>query len=375
MQSKLVLGVSTLVALMGSSITFDANSVIKHHAVKVNVTEVTTGLDNPWGLVFLPSGEALVTQRSGDLLKLSETGDIIGPVSGLPDAVVKGQGGMLGITIHPDFATNQMVYVCLNVAGEGGAGSEVHAGKLVGNSLQDVSPIFVAQPKVDTGFHFGCRVSFNNDKQLFVSLGDRGVGKEQSQDINLHFGKVIRVNDDGSIPSDNPFVGKEGADDIFSYGHRNVQGMTKHPVTGEMWTHEHGPKGGDEINILTGGDNYGWPKITYGVNYNGTIITDKTEMEGMRQPLTYWDPSIAPSGMSFYTGDMFSEWQGDLFVGSLKFRHLVRIELDENNQVTAQHKLLEDRNERIRDVVQGPDGSIYALVDGVDGKLLKLTPM
>ncbi|MGB3724647.1 MAG: PQQ-dependent sugar dehydrogenase [Glaciecola sp.] len=377
MNSK-ALTVSVLVSAFAfSAMNNSVNSAVKHHAEQssthVVVEEFATDLDNPWGLVFLPNGELLVTQRSGDLLKLSANGDVIGPVSGLPKAVVKGQGGMLGITIHPDFASNQMVYVCLNVAGEGGAGSEVHAGKLVGNTLQNVKPVFVAQPKADTGYHFGCRVTFDNQQHLFISLGDRGIGKDLAQDINLHYGKVIRVNADGSVPSDNPFVGKDGADDVFSYGHRNVQGMTRHPETGDIWTHEHGPKGGDEINILAAGNNYGWPKITYGVNYNGSIITDKTAMEGMQQPLTYWDPSIAPSGMTFYTGDMFKEWKGHVLIGSLKFRHLRRVELDSNNKVVAQHEMLADRNERIRDVVQAPDDSIFVVVDGVDGKILRLS--
>lgn len=337
------------------------------------VTEYTSDLDSPWGLVFLPNNEALVTERSGKLVKLSANGEKLGYVTGLPEAVVKGQGGMLGITTHPDYASNQHVYVCLNVAGEGGSGSEVHMGTLDGLKLTNVKPVFVAQPKAETGFHFGCRVSFDNAHNLYVSLGDRSVGKELAQDTSVHFGKVIRVKDDGSIPSNNPFVGKDGADDVFTYGHRNVQGMTKHPVTGEIWTHEHGPKGGDEVNILSSGDNYGWPKITYGVNYNGTPITDKTAMDGMRQPLTFWDPSIAPSGMTFYTGEEFPEWHGNLFVGSLKFRHLRRLELNDDNEVLAQHELLRDRNERIRDVVQGPDGSLYVLIDSVNGKILKLS--
>lgn len=338
------------------------------------VSEFTTELSSPWGLAFLPDGKSLVTQRSGELMLLAENGKKIGPVTGLPKVKALGQGGMLGIALHPDFAQSQQVYVCLNVEGEGGAGSEVHSGVLKGQQLTDVKEVFVAKPKVDTGYHFGCRISFDNNKLMYISLGDRGVGKEQVQDPSVHFGKVIRVHADGSIPDDNPFVGKSGADDVFTYGHRNVQGMTKHPVTGEIWTHEHGPRGGDEINILSSGDNYGWPKITYGINYDGSTITDKTEMEGMRQPLTYWDPSIAPSGMTFYTGDSFADWKGDLFVGSLKFRHLRRIELDENNKVVAQHELLKDINERIRDVVQGPDGNLYVLVDNVKGKILKIAP-
>jgi len=345
----------------------------KHHSSSIKVTEFTTDVESPWGLAFLPSGESLLTQRSGELIKLSSSGEKLGAVTGLPKAEVKGQGGMLGITIHPNFDQNQFVYVCLNVAGKGGAGSEVHRGKLSGLTLSNVKPIFIAQPKADSGFHFGCRLNFDEQQNLYISLGDRGVGKEQAQDTSVHYGKVIRVSDDGGIPPSNPFVGKKGSDAVFTYGHRNVQGMAKHPTTGDIWTHEHGPKGGDEINILSAGDNYGWPLITYGVNYNGTPITDKTAMQGMRQPLTYWDPSIAPSGMTFYTGDEFPEWQGNLFIGSLKFRHLRRLELSDSNEVTAQHELLLDRNERIRDVVQGLDGKLYVLTDSVNGKILQLS--
>jgi glucose/arabinose dehydrogenase len=372
MNRKLMLGLGLLnsaLLLLSGPVFADGHG----HKTAFKVTEIATGLKNPWGIAFLPNGDALITERSGGLRKLSVNGELGELISGLPKAEVKGQGGFLGLAVHPDFAQNQMVYVCLNVAGEGGAGSEVHAGILKGNELIDTKPIFIAQPKSDSGHHFGCRVTFDNNKDVFISLGDRGKNKEQAQDPTLHTGKVVKVKANGDIPSNNPFVGKDGADEVYTYGHRNVQGMTLHPKTGAIWTHEHGPKGGDEVNILSAGDNYGWPVITYGVNYNGSSITDKTEMQGMRQPLTYWDPSIAPSGMDFYDGEMFSDWQGNLFVGSLKFRYLLRMELDENNKVIAEHKLLEDRDERIRDVVQGPDGSIYVLTDSTTGKVLKLT--
>ncbi len=374
MNRKFLLG-----AAITSSVFLVSNGVaLAHdHGAKTKsykVEEVVTGLENPWGIAFLPNGDALVTERPGHLRLVSKNGEMSEPISGLPTAVAKGQGGMLGLAVHPDFEQNNMVYVCLNVAGEGGAGSEVHAGKLQGNTLVDTKPIFVALPKSETSFHFGCRVTFDQNKDVFVSLGDRGRPMEYAQHLDKHMGKVVKVKADGSVPDSNPFVGKEGVDDIYTYGHRNVQGMTMHPKTGAIWTHEHGPKGGDEINILNAGDNYGWPEISYGINYNGTILTDKTEMEGMRQPLTYWDPSIAPSGMDFYDAEMFSDWKGDLLIGSLKFRYLLRVELDENNNVVAEHKMLEDRNERIRDVVQGPDGSIYVLVDDAkDGKVLRIT--
>lgn len=360
----------TLFTTMSMSVFADGHK----HKKMYKVTELADGLNHPWGLAFLPNGDAIITERAGGLQKLSSNGKL-SPISSTltKKAVVKGQGGILGIAVHPDFATNNMVYVCLNAAGEGGAGSEVHSGILKGNELINTKPVFIAQPKSDSVHHFGCRITFDKQKDMFISLGDRGRTKDLAQDVTVHYGKVIRVKDNGEIPADNPFVDKKGADDIYSYGHRNVQGMTLHPETGQIWTHEHGPKGGDEINILTAGDNYGWPVITYGVNYNGTSITDKTEMPGMRQPLTYWDPSIAPSGMDFYKGTMFSDWQGDLLVGSLKFRYLLRIELDENNKVVAEHKLLEDENLRIRDVVEAPDGSIYVLSDSTDGKVLRIS--
>jgi glucose/arabinose dehydrogenase len=339
-------------------------------ATEVKVDEVAVGLKHPWSIAFMANGDALVTERAGGLRKLTKAGDLGPEISGLPKLSIVGQGGMLGVTMHPDFARNQWVYVCLSVADGNVRGSEVHRGKLVGNKLENVTTIFVAQEKIDSAYHFGCRLVFDNDKKLYVSLGDRG-NKEQAQSTNNHFGVVVRLNDDGSIPADNPFIDGQ-APEIFTYGHRNVQGMALHPSSGKVWTHEHGPKGGDEVNILSNGDNYGWPKITYGVNYNGTEITDKTAMDGMRQPLTYWDPSIAPSGMAFYTGNEFPEWKGNLLIGSLKFRYLNRITMD-GDKVLEQEALLKDRNERVRDVKQAPDGSIYVLTDDAQGKVLRLT--
>lgn len=339
-------------------------------ATEIKIEELASGLKNPWSIAFMNNGDALVTERAGRLRLLSKNGDLSPAISGLPESSVVGQGGMLGVTMHPDFDDNKWVYVCLSVANGKERGSEVHRGKLVGNALEEVQEIFVANPKLDTGHHFGCRLVFDNDKKLFISLGDR-TKQDQAQLSSNHIGVVVRVNDDGSVPSDNPFVDGQ-APEVFSYGHRNVQGMALHPASGQIWTHEHGPKGGDEINILAKGGNYGWPKITYGVNYNGTSITDKTEMDGMLQPLTYWVPSIAPSGMAFYTGDEFPEWKGNLLVGSLKFRYLNRMDMD-GEKVVKQEELLRERNERIRDVKQAPDGSIYLLTDDANGKILRLT--
>jgi glucose/arabinose dehydrogenase len=339
-------------------------------ATEIKVEELAIGLKNPWSIAFMANGDALVTERAGGLRLLSKSGELSSPISGLPEASVVGQGGMLGVVLHPDFAENKWVYVCLSIANGDVRGSEVYRGKLVSNKLQNVKEIFVAKPKVDTAHHFGCRLAFDNDKKLFISLGDR-TKQDDAQLTSNHFGVVVRVNDDGSVPTDNPFLAGK-APEIFSYGHRNVQGMALHPTSGKVWTHEHGPKGGDEVNILENGDNYGWPTITYGVNYDGSSITDVTEMDAMRQPLTYWAPSIAPSGMAFYTGDEFPEWKGNLFVGSLKFRYLNRMVMD-GDKVVEQEELLRDRNERVRDVKQAPDGSIYVLTDDVNGKVLRLT--
>lgn len=341
-------------------------------ATEFQVTEVASGLKHPWGIAFLPDGSALITERTGGLRHMQLDGSLSDPILGLPEAVTKGQGGMLGLALHPDFANTQEVYVCLSIAGDGGQSSEVHKGKLVNGRLMDVTKVFTALPKVDSAFHFGCRVVFDKNADVFISLGDRGSFKERAQQTDAHFGKVVRVDQDGRPVADNPFI-DGSAPEIYTFGHRNVQGMTMHPQTGAIWTHEHGPKGGDEINILSKGDNYGWPSITYGVNYNGTIITEDTEKEGMRQPLIYWDPSIAPSGMTFYSGDAFPDWQGDLFVGSLKFRYLKHLKMD-GDKVVSQQNLLEDLGYRIRDVVQGLDGNLYVITDDSDGKVLKIHP-
>lgn len=352
------------------TVTFLAATLPVAMATDIKVEELASGLKNPWSIAFLNNGDALVTERAGGLRLLSKNGELSPAISGLPDASVVGQGGMLGVTLHPNFDENKWVYVCLSVADGAVRGSEVHRGKLVGNTLQEVKEIFVARPKVDTAHHFGCRLAFDNDNKLFISLGDR-TKKDQAQLTTNHIGVVVRVNDDGSVPSDNPFSDGQ-APEVFSYGHRNVQGMALHPTSGQVWTHEHGPKGGDEVNILENGDNYGWPIITYGVNYDGSSITDVTEMDAMRQPLTFWVPSIAPSGMAFYTGDEFPEWKGNLLVGSLKFRYLNRMVMD-GEKVVKQEELLTERNERVRDVKQAPDGSIYVLTDATNGKVLRLT--
>ena len=337
------------------------------------VVTLTEGLDHPWGLAFLPDGGMLITERSGDL-RLYKDGRLeSGAVAGVPEVAARGQGGLLDVAVHPDFAENGLIYLSYAGPGEGGASTEVARGRLDGMALQDVEVIFRATPKSGGTGHFGSRLVFDRDGKLFISLGDRRQIRE-SQNLGNHIGTVIRLNDDGSVPEDNPFLGQAGAQpEIYSYGHRNVQGMTLHPESGEIWSHEHGPRGGDELNLVKAGANYGWPVITYGIDYSGAIITDKTEAPGMEQPIVYWDPSIAPSGMAFYDGDKFPQWQGDLFIGALAHLHLRRLEM-EGGQVVGQESLLTGLNERIRDVRNGPDGYLYVLTDSSNGQLLRLEP-
>jgi glucose/arabinose dehydrogenase len=337
------------------------------------VTTLADGLDHPWGMAFLPDGSLLITERAGRLNIFRE--GRLQRVTGLPENIaVRGQGGLLDVVLHPDFAENGWIY--LSYAGEAGgeAGTEVAWARLEGTALSDVLVIFSAHPKTPGSAHYGGRLAFDRAGHLYIALGDRRNYMLEAQKLTSHLGSVIRVNDDGSAPDDNPFTGRDDAlPEVFSYGHRNVQGMTLHPETGAIWTHEHGPRGGDEVNILQAGANYGWPAITYGIDYSGAIISEKTQAPGMEQPVVYWVPSIAPSGMAFYKGDLFPEWQGDLFVGALAGRHLRRLELD-GDRVTGQEELLSDLGERIRDVETGPDGHLYLLTDASDGRLLRLEP-
>ncbi len=334
---------------------------------------ITEGLSHPWGMAFLPDGKILVTERTGQL-RIVENGKLNPlPVTGVPEVAVEGQGGLLDVALHPDFKNNQWVYLSYAAAGKGGYGTEVVRGRLQGMELKSVEKIFTALPKVDEGGrHFGSRLLFTPDGKLFITLGDRGE-EERAQDLSQHPGSLIRVNDDGSVPEDNPFLQiKNARPESYTLGNRNMQGIALEPVTGMVWTHEHGPQGGDELNIMQPGVNYGWPVITYGVNYViGTKIGEGTEKEGMAQPVHYWVPSIAPSGMVFYIGDEFPEWKNNLFVGSLKFGQLVRLVM-QNGKVIKEERLINGKIGRIRDVRQGPDGTLYLLTDDSNGKLLRL---
>ena len=338
------------------------------------VVTVASGLTFPWGMAFLPDGRFLVTERPGRLRVVTAEGKVSAPLKGLPNIRAVGQGGLLDVALHPDFAQNRLVYLSYAAGDRRGVGTEVARGRLADGRLEDVEILFRQVPKVSGGRHFGSRLVFARDGTLFISLGDRGNHMHAAQDTKNHIGTVIRLNDDGTVPKDNPFVGKDGAlPEIFSYGHRNVQGMVLNTETGEVWTHELGPRGGDEVNILKAGANYGWPVITHGIDYDGSIISERTHAPGMEQPLVYWDPSIAPSGMAFYRGDKFPRWRGNLFVGVLKFQHLRRLELD-GGKVVHQETLLKSLGERIRDVRSGPDGYLYVLTDSPEGRLLRLEP-
>lgn len=364
-----------LLALLAPAILAGATAAAEvesseHHSFRV--VTLAEELRNPWGLAFLPNGGWLVTERSGFLRRIAPDGSKT-RVDGLPEIVPRGQGGLLDVVLDPDFAENQLVYIAY-VAGDGAVSTEVGRGRLNGSRLEDFEVILVSEPKLRSGQHFGARLRFVPDGTLLVTLGDRYSQLERAQELGDHIGKILRLNPDGSIPDDNPFLETEGArPEIFSYGHRNVQGLVVHPQTGEIWIHEHGPRGGDEVNVLRPGANYGWPEITYGIGYTGRTISEYSEKPGMEQPVIYWDPSIAPSGMDFYDGEAFPGWRGDLFVGALKLRHLRRLEM-EGDRIVAQEELLTGLNERIRDVHAGSDGLIYVLTDSYDGRLLRLEP-
>lgn len=338
------------------------------------VVPVVEGLEHPWGLAFLPDGGMLVTERPGRL-RIVRDGELDPtPVSGVPTVWNQGQGGLLDVALHPDFAENRWVYLSFSKPGPSNqATTAVVRGRLDGNALTGVEEIFEADAWTGAGVHFGSRLQFDREGYLYVTVGDRGIMQE-AQDPTNHQGTINRLHDDGSIPSDNPFVGEAGYEpSIFAYGIRSPQGLTLHPSTGELMETEHGPRGGDELNHIQAGRNYGWPEITYGINYDGTEITDQTEAPGMEQPLHYWVPSIATSGLAFYTGDRFPDWRGDAFVGGLAGTTLARIEMN-GLEAVGEERLLSDWGQRIRDVRDGPDGFLYILTDVAEGGIYRLEP-
>ncbi|MEM8929054.1 MAG: PQQ-dependent sugar dehydrogenase [Bacteroidota bacterium] len=332
---------------------------------------IVPNLEIPWGFDFFPDGSLLITEKSGKLIhfKYGKRNEI----KGLPEIKVQGQGGLMDVKLHPDFKDNQWIYLSYSSPeGPGrGANTAIMRARLGENQLTDQKVLYKGSPNSSKPYHFGSRIEFDDQGHLYFSIGDRGSRDENPQDISRDGGKIYRIHDDGSIPIDNPFVKRNGAKSaIFSYGHRNPQGMVKHPITGEIWIHEHGPRGGDELNIVKEGKNYGWPVITYGINYSGTKITDETSRPNMEQPLYYWVPSIAPSGLEIISSDNYPDWKGNVLAGSLVFQYLERLVL-ENDKVTYREKLL-DGIGRVRSVKQGGDGYIYV---GVEGKgIYRLLP-
>ena len=328
----------------------------------------------PWGIVQLPNGEILVTEISGRLFLIRTDKELV-EISGVPDVVASGQGGLLDVLIHPDFDTNSLVYLSYSRANPDNTSQRTTAvarGTLSGTSLENVETIFTALPYLNSGHHFGSRLLFDQEGYLYVSVGDRGQRDTYPQNLDNQLGKIHRIHDDGEIPTNNPFINEQGAmGSIFTYGTRNPQGMSLHPVTGAVWEGEHGPQGGDEVNILEAGNNNGWPVISYGINYDGTTFTDITEMAGMEQPVHHWTPSIAPCGMSFLSGGFYGAWENDLFVGSLKFEYLHRLKMSGN--VVVGHEELVQGIGRVRDVHMGSDGYIYLAVQG-SNSVVRLVP-
>jgi len=342
----------------------------------VRAETVAQGLVHPWGLVFLPDGRMLVTERPGRLRIVSPNGALSAPLGGVPAVHARGQGGLLDVTLDPRFAENRMVYFSFAEPGEGGtAGTAVARGRLGEGQLDNVQVIYRQRPKLQGASHFGSRIVFGRDGTIFITQGDRQAYRDSAQSLTAGMGKIMRVNPDGTVPKDNPFVGRPGVlPEIWSYGHRNVQGAALHPGTGRLWTAEHGAAGGDELNHPEAGKNYGWPVITYGRDYSGVRIGEGTEKAGMEQPVYYWDPVIAASGMVFYTGDSLPGWKGSLFVGSMTPGALVRLVL-ENGIVTKEERYLGELGERFRDIQEGPDGFLYAVTDSPNGRVLRIMPV
>ena len=340
----------------------------------VTVEQVATGLVHPWAIEFMPDGRMLVTERPGRLRIVSADGSVSAPLAGVPTVHAQGQGGLLDVALDPDFANTRFVYLSYSEPGEGGVGTAAARGRLTEAGLVDVQVIYRQQPKLEGNGHFGSRLVFARDGKLFITQGDRQSYRERAQDLTQGMGKIVRVNPDGSVPPDNPFVGQSNAQsEIWSYGHRNLQGATLHPESGALWTVEHGARGGDELNHPEPGRNYGWPVITYGRDYSGLPIGEGTAREGMEQPVYFWDPVIAPSGMTFYTGTRYAGWQGSLLIGSLNPGGLVRLTL-RDGRVTSEERYLREIGERIRDVTQGPDGYLYVVTDNPNGRVLRVVP-
>ena len=344
-------------------------------AADLKVETLATGLDHPWSIAFLPDGRWLIAEKSGALRVYSDGALQAEAVAGVPPVYFASQGGLFEVLPAPDFADSRLLYLSFAHGSRGQNATRVVRARLDGNTLQELTPIFTAHPLKDTPVHYGGRMAWMGDGSLLLTLGDGYNYREQAQGLDNHFGKMVRIKADGSVPADNPFVDQPAAlPEIYSYGHRNPQGLIVDGERGLIYMHEHGPRGGDELNLLAPGKNYGWPAITYGIDYSGAVISPFTEMKGMEQPLTYWVPSIAPSGMAQYRGELFAEWQGDLLITALAERSLRRIKLDPAGKVLGQEQLELGINERLRAVSVAPDGAVIVLTDGAGGKLLRVTP-
>ena len=363
-----VLAAAALMLMSQSSVAEDKTIDTQTGSIKVET--IAHGLENPWGLAFLPDDRMLVTERPGRLRIVTKDGTISEPLKGVPEVFAEGQGGLLDVKLDPDFATNRLVYIAYSEPGDGGAGTAVARGKLSADSLDDLEVIFRQHPKVDGPNHFGGRLAFAPDGKLFVTLGERFTFTP-AQDLSNDLGKIVRINPDGSIPQDSPFVGKEGArPEIWTYGHRNPQGLAFNPKTRRLFESEFGPKGGDEINVLEPGKDYGWPVVSWGSNYDDTPIPPPPTHPEFTDAIAHWNPVISPSGITFYTGDAIPTWKDNLLIAGLSSQAITRLTLD-GQTVTGEERI--PMGARIRDLVQGPDEAVYALTDGSDGAILKLT--
>jgi aldose sugar dehydrogenase len=364
--------------LLAAGCSVSDAQVFPSSAGDLTVETVARGLENPWALAFLPDGRVLVTERPGRMRIVAKDGKLSSPLAGVPKVFASGQGGLHDVVLDRRYGENHTIYFCFAEPASGGARTALARARLVDDAtprLEDVKVIFHQDGPLSSGNHFGCRIAQTADDNLFLTMGDHFSARDQAQNLGNHLGKVVRIRPDGSVPPDNPFVGRAGGakPEIWSYGHRNSQGLALHPTSGKPWEHEHGPRGGDEINVLAPGKNYGWPVIGYGIDYSGAKIHASTKKDGMEQPVWYWVPSIAPSGMAFTTGDLFPAWRGNLLVGALAGQALVRLELD-GEKVVKEERLLQQLRERIRDVRVGPDGALWLVTDNSAGRLLRVAP-
>jgi len=377
MHARFLTGLAGTLFLVVSSSALSQTAVFRSEVGNIQVETIVGGLVNPWALAFLPDGRMLVTERPGRMRIVTRDGKLSPPLAGVPKVAASGQGGLLDVITDRNFVQNRTIYFCYADPVSGGAQTSLARAVLDAGEtpkLDKLQRIFQQEGPPSSGNHFGCRIVQMPDGNLFLTMGDHYRPRDDAQNLGNHIGKIVRIAPDGSVPKDNPFVGKQGAKpEIWSYGHRNSQGAALNPTSGKLWMHEHGPRGGDEINIPEAGKNYGWPVIGFGIDYSGLRIHEATHKPGMEQPIVQWTPVIAPSGMAFYQSDLFPKWRGNVFIGGLATRMLVRLELN-GEKVVREERLLRDLNERIRDVRAGPDGALWLLTDNSAGRVLRLSP-